>query len=124
MKAVFPSKGVIIVTKYNVNMLRDYYRNNLINSKLFAIYEQSNYFMQAGNFNYFPKKANLILYNANLLTLKKLQQVVANQINQNPELAKKVIKSQPKEQEFSDEPLDDNFVKNNPFFNTLTSTED
>lgn len=125
MKAVFPSKGVVIVTKYNVNVLRDYYRNNLINSKLFAIYEQSNYFMQAGNFNYFPKKSNLILYKSNLLTLKKLQEVIANQINQTPELAEKITaQKQETTQEFSNEPLDDNFVKNNPFFNTLTSTED
>ena len=117
MKAVFPGKGIVIVTKYNVNVLRDYYRNNLINSKLFAIYQQSDYFMQAGNFNYFPKKSNLILYKANLLTLRQLQEIVAKQVKSN------VTNNPQQEQAFSDTPLDDNYIKNNPFFKTLMSTD-
>lgn len=124
MKAVFPSKGVLIITKYNVNVLKDFYRENLINSKLFAIYQQSNYYMQCGNFNYFPKKSNLILYKANLLTLRQLQEIVAQQMKENPNAVttKRIHNSEPEEVEdddFSNEPLDDNFIKNNPFFNTL-----
>lgn len=126
MKAVFPTKGVVIVTKYNVNVLRDYYRNNLINSKLFAMYQQSNFSMQAGNFNYLPKKSNIILYKTHLLTLRQLQEVVAKQIQESQEFneePEEIVESQP-QNDFSSEPLDDNFIKNNPFFKTLMSTED
>ena len=126
MKALFPSKGVVIVTKYNVNMLKDYYKNNLINSKLFGVYQQSNYSIQVGNLKYPPKKSDIILDGANLLTLKQLQEYVLKQtsiINQNsnesPQQAKEVNTSM-----ISDKPLDDNFVKNNPFFDTLTSLND
>lgn len=131
MKAVFPSKGVVIVTKYNVNVLKDFYKNNLINSKLFALYQQADYYMQAGNFNYFPKKANIILYNAHLLTLRQLQEIVAEQTRNNYDTV--ISKSSPEkettedidqQEDFSDEPLDDNFIKNNPFFNTLTSIDE
>ena len=126
MKALFPSKGVVIVTKYNVNMLKDYYKNNLINSKLFGIYQQSNYSIQVGNLKYPPKKSDFILNGANLLTLKQLQEYVLKQtsvINNNSN------ESQEKAEEtstptISDKPLDDNFVKNNPFFDTLTSLND
>lgn len=127
MKAIFPGKGVIIVTKYNVNVLKDFYKNNLINSKLFGIYEQSNYYLQVGNFNYFPKKSNLVLEDAHLLTLKQLQELIAKQMKENPNSLKdksssdNKIKISDNTKDFSDKPLDDNFVKNNPFFSTLTS---
>lgn len=130
MKAVFPSKGVVIVTKYNVDVLKNFYKNNLINSKLFSIYQQSDYSIQVGNFNYLPKKSNIILDNAHLLTLRQLQEIVAKQIKENPSAV--TIKKAPQKpsdetdesNNFSDEPLDDNFIKNNPFFSTLTSLED
>ena len=130
MKAVFPSKGVVIVTKYNVDVLKNFYKNNLINSKLFSIYQQSDYSIQVGNFNYLPKKSNIILDNAHLLTLRQLQEIVAKQIKENPGTV--TIKKAPQKpsdetvesNDFSDEPLDDNFIKNNPFFSTLTSLED
>lgn len=130
MKAVFPTKGVVIVTKYNVNVLKDFYRNNLINSKLFAIYQQSNFHMQSGNFNYFPKRSNIILYKANLLTLQQLQEVVSEQMrksNIEPTSSNTQVKETPKQepsQEFSSEPLTDNFILDNPFFKTLISTDD
>ena len=127
MKAVFPTKGALIVTKYNVNMLNDFYKNNLINSKLFAAYQQSNFYMQSGNFNYFPKKSNMIVYNAHLLTLQRLQEVIAEEMNaqkaasdtQNVESASE----EPIENTFSDEPLDDNFIQSNSFFKTLTAND-
>ena len=127
MKAVFPCKGVVIVTKYNVNVLRNFYKNNLINSKLFSIYQQSDYSIQVGNFNYLPKKSNIILDNAHLLTLRQLQEIVAKQIKGNPgavTIKKAPSKETNESDDFSDEPLDDNFIKNNPFFSTLTALED
>ena len=114
MKAVFPCAGVAIVTKYSINTLKDFYENNLINSKLFGIYQQSNYYMQAGNFNYFPKKSNIVLEQAHLLTLQKLQEVVAKQVSQS-----NTTSTHQQTPQISNEPLDDNFVKNNAFFETL-----
>ena len=118
MKALFPKKGVVIVTKYNVNVLKDYYKNNLINSKLFSIYQQSNYSMHVGNYAYLPKKSDIILNNVHLLTVTELQEYVLSQMkaNNNPVQEAQTTK-QP---EISDKPLDDNFIKDNPFFTTLT----
>ena len=104
MKAVFPSKGVVIVTKYNVDVLKNFYKNNLINSKLFSIYQQSDYSIQVGNFNYLPKKSNIILDNAHLLTLRQLQEIVAKQIKENPGTV--TIKKAP--QKPSDETVESN----------------
>lgn len=126
MKALFPKKGVVIVTKYNVNTLNDYYKNNLINSKLFGVYQQSNYSMQVGNFCYLPKKSDVILDNVNLLTLKQLQEYILQQMKESSN--EKISTDKPienvKTQQISDEPLDDDFIKNNPFFTTLTYLDD
>lgn len=125
MKAIFPKKGVLIVTKYNVSILKEFYNSNLINSKLFSIYQQYNYFIQVGNFNYFPKSSNIILDNTHLLTLLDLKKTIFEQIKNNPESVTITKDSQKNSDEnnFSNEPLDDNFIKSNPFFKTLTSLD-
>ena len=121
MKAIFPKKGVVIVTKYNVNTLKDYYKNNLINSKLFGVYQQSNYSINVGNYAYLPQKSNIILDKSHLLTITQLQEYVLSQmkIKQNSNIsennAEKVEQSSS-----SNKPLDDNFIKDNSFFTTLT----
>ena len=123
MKALFPKSGVIIVTKYNVNTLKDYYKNNLINSKLFGIYQQSNYSLQVGNFSYLPKRSEIILDDVHLLTLKQLQEYVLEQTKGSNSAAKTIPQGSknPPKAEISDKPLDDNFIKDNPFFTTLNS---
>ncbi|MBR3697708.1 MAG: hypothetical protein IKM97_05580 [Clostridia bacterium] len=129
MKAVFPTKGVIIVTKNNVRVLHDFYKEILINSKLFNIYQNSSFQLQVKNLNYLPQNSNIILSQAHLLTLQQLQQIVAKQLqenqknnsNDNSRNSNSTIRAE--EPDFTDEPLDDNFIKNNPFFQTLTYTD-
>ena len=121
MKAIFPKKGVVIVTKYNVNTLKDYYKNNLINSKLFGVYQQSNYSINVGNYAYLPQKSNIILDKSHLLTITQLQEYVLSQmkIKQNSNISEN--KAEKVEQSSSsNKPLDDNFIKDNSFFTTLT----
>lgn len=121
MKALFPKTGVVIVTKYNVNTLKDYYKNNLINSKLYGVYQQSNYSIQVGNYTYLPKKTNIILDNTHLLTLKQLQEYVLSQMkNTNTSGISVPNEEKSESSSISEEPLDDAFIKNNPFFTTLT----
>ena len=110
MKAIFPCTGTIIVTKQDVNKLRNFYTDNLENSKLFQIYNQSNYSIQIGGLTYLPKKSNLVLENVTFLTLPKLYNELSKQANINTDTFTK----QPIQ------PLDDNFILNHPFFKTLT----
>ena len=117
MKAVFPSKGVVVLTKNDVDKLHNFYKDNLINSKLFSVYEQSNYSVQVGSFSYLPKKSNIILDNANLLTLKQLYEILCKQ------LAVTSTNSDAEKNMDYTKPLDDNFILNHPFFETLKPLE-
>lgn len=111
MKVVFPCKGVLVVTKSDVDKLHNFYMDNLTNSKLFPIYNQSNYSIQVGSFNYLPKKSTIILENVHFLTLPKLHSVLESKIANIPTQS---------DNSNYDEPIDDNFILNHPFFETLT----
>lgn len=112
MKAVFPCKGVVVVTKQNVDMLTNFYEGNLINSKLFSAYSQNNLAVQVGNFNYFPQKSTIILEkNTNLLTIQELNKVLARTAEK--------PKTEPLSTKAKDVPIEDNFIKDHPFFQTL-----
>ena len=72
MKAVFPCKGTIVVTKQNVDVLSKVYQENLINSPLFMAYNQGNVDVQVGPFNYLPQNTKVVLrQNTELLTIQK-----------------------------------------------------
>lgn len=112
MKAVFPCKGVVVVTKQNVDILTNFYEGNLINSKLFSVYSQNNFAVQVGNFNYLPQNSTIILEkDANLLTIQELNKVLA-QTAEKP-------KVEPVSQTTNEVPIEDNFIKDHPFFKTL-----
>lgn len=111
MKAVFPCTGTVILTKSDVDKLKNFYLDNLQNSKLFSIYNQSNYAIQVGKLNYLPQKSNIILDNAHFLTLQKLHSVLSEKID---------TITLPNNPATYDTPIDDNFILNHPFFETLT----
>ncbi|MCX4302699.1 MAG: hypothetical protein OSJ66_01595 [Clostridia bacterium] len=112
MKAVFPCKGVVVITKQNVDMLTNFYEGNLINSKLFSAYSQNNFSVQVGSFNYFPQNSTIILEeNTNLLTIQELNKVLAQTAEQQ--------KEEHISQKTKDVPIEDNFIKDHPFFQTL-----
>lgn len=121
MKAVFPCKGVVVVTKQNVDIIANFYEGNLINSKLYQSYMQSNFAIQVGAFNYMPQNSKIILdRNANLLTIRELNQVLS-------QTAQKAVDAKPVMQntenttsvQKGDMPIEDSFVMNHPFFQTL-----
>ena len=116
MKAVFPCKGVVVVTKQNVDVLSNFYESQLINSKLFSAYSQNNFAVQVGKLNYLPKNSTIILnQDANLLTIQKLNQVlVETSKNENPKDYQGAVSNAN-----DDEPIEDNFILNHPFFETL-----
>ena len=111
MKAIFPCKGVVVVTKHNVDVLNSFYEENLINSKLFAAYNQNNFAVQVGKFNYLPQNSKIILeQNTNLLTIKSLNDVLSKTAEK-PKAEKTAINNT--------KPIEDNFIIDHPFFQTL-----
>lgn len=125
MKAIFPCKGVVIVTKHNVESIHNFYMDNLINSKLFQVYSGSNFHAQVGSFNYLPQKSTVILENANLLTIQQLHEVLkrenAKDSASNSQAAQNSENTSKNSAEATDynKPLEDNFILNHPFFETL-----
>ena len=111
MKAVFPCTGTVILTKSDVDKLHNFYLDNLKSSKLLPIYNQSNYSIQEGNLTYLPQNTNIVLENAHFLSLSELHAALSKTMNKIPEQT--IDKNN-----FS--PLDDNFILNHPFFETLT----
>lgn len=110
MKAVFPCKGVTVVTKQNVDVLTNFYKENLINSPMFATYNQGDFEVQVGKLVYLPQSAKIILSkDANLLTIQGLNTVLAKAM-------KNEVKDEVPEE---DEPLSDDTIENHPFFTTL-----
>ena len=111
MKAIFPCKGSVVVTKHNVDVINNFYEENLINSKLFSAYNQNNFAVQVGKFNYLPKNAKIVLEpNTHLLTVKALNDVLS-----------KTSQSTHTEENTVDntKPIEDNFIVDHPFFQTL-----
>ena len=124
MKAVFPCTGVVVLTKYNVDMIKNFYEGTLIDSQLFASYNQNNCAVQIGKLNYLPRKSKIILdENTHLLTISDLNTVVSQKI-----ASKTVEQSETpnlsQNQELNDnKPLEDIFILNHPFFETLANPE-
>lgn len=111
MKAIFPCKGVVVITKHNVDVINNFYKENLINSKLFVEYNENDFAVQVGNFNYLPKKAKIILEpNTHLLTIKELHDVLSQTANKNTSEKTSIDTTKP---------IEDNFIIDHPFFQTL-----
>lgn len=110
MKAIFPCNGTVVVTKPNVDILNNFYEENLKNSKLFAAYKQNNFVVQVGNLTYLPENSTIVLeQNTNLLDIKTLNNV----------LSKNMQNSQKPKTFDNNKPIEDNFILDHPFFQTL-----
>ena len=64
MKVVFPTEGSIIMLKQDVDTLQAFYNTNLMQSKMYSYYKDSDSLIQVGNLNYPPKEHFIVLYNA------------------------------------------------------------
>lgn len=109
MKAVFPCKGVVVVTKQNVDILSKVYQENLANSPLFSAYNQGNIDVQVRPFNYLPQNTKVVLrQNTELLTIQELNKVL-----------KETMETKQEDIEYDDTPIEDSSIMEHPFFQTL-----
>ncbi len=126
MKAVFPCKGVIVVAKQNVDILANFYEGSLVNSKIYNAYLNNNLSVQVGNLNYLPPDSKIVLSKkAKLLTIQELNAVLVssmqNQASTRPSSGETT--SKPIQQTADDTPIEDEDIKNHPFFKTLRTID-
>ena len=118
MKAVFPCKGVVVVTKQNVDIVSKVYKENLINSPLFSAYQQGNLHVQVGPFNYFPQNTKVVLrQNTELLTIQELNKALAGAIQ------KADTNEVSSSEKYDDTPIEDSSIMEHPFFQTLKQVD-
>lgn len=112
MRVVFPCKGVIILSKDDMQKLESFYKTKLMTSKLYDYYKTSDVAVQIGNFNYFPKNYSFVLKDANLLSIKKLRDALdmSSPEQETPHLEEKSIE---------ETPISDASIASHPFFQTL-----
>lgn len=118
MKAVFPCKGVVVVTKQNVDVLSKVYQENLENSPLFSAYNQGNVDVQVGPFNYLPQNTKVVLrQNTELLTIQELNKVLKET------MPKHENGKNTEEPQYDDIPIKDSSIMEHPFFQTLKQVD-
>ena len=120
LKVVFPCKGALVLLKQDLETLQAFYNTSLLTSKMADYYKSSNSMIQIGNFNYIPQKNALVLYKANLLTIKKMRKILG--IYQ--ETKKNTVLENSSAEESApinsnSTPISDNDLLSNPFFQTL-----
>ena len=112
MKAVFPCNGSVVLSKNDIESLRAFYNAKLIASKVYDLYNNSNYMIQVGNFNYIPKEFTITLNDVTLLDIIKLRDLLGlstpKTINQNSNRGTEVTS-----------PISDDTLLSHPFFQTL-----
>jgi len=84
MKVVFPTEGSIIMLKQDVDTLQAFYNTNLMQSKMYSYYKDSNTLIQVGNLNYPPKEHFIVLYNAHPLTVQEMQEILNISLGKDP----------------------------------------
>ena len=110
MKAVFPCKGVVVLTKKDIQNLELFYQSTLTTSKMSEIYHSTEYMVQVGNLNYLPPKAKIVVNEDNLLTITQLRSIMNGSTSE---------KEESKPQEKLDDALTDDDILSHPFFTTL-----
>lgn len=110
MKAVFPCKGVVVLTKKDIHILEAFYQSTLTTSKMFEIYNTTEYMVQIGNLNYLPPKASLVVNENSLLTTSKLRSIMNTSV---------VTRETSDSLEDSDNTISDDDILSHPFFKTL-----
>ena len=82
------------------------------------MYKNANTMVQVRNFNYVPKTNSLVLYNADVLTIEKMRQILGL-FKKEQDSEKEASNIQEKQLEEKDY-ISDNDLLSNPFFTTLT----
>ena len=86
MRVVFPCNGSIVLTKKDIETLKSFYETKLKTSKVYEIYNSSEYMIHVDHFNYLPQKSTIVLDEENLLTTAKLRNILKkfNNIQKSP----------------------------------------
>ena len=113
MKAVFPCKGVVVLTKKDIQSLEAFYQSTLDTSKMAEIYNNTEFMVQIGNLNYLPPEATIIINEENLLTAHQLRSIMNSSTISKPQTKT----SKPLENVEST--LSDDDILSHPFFTTL-----
>lgn len=113
MKAIFPCMGSLIMTKTDIEKLKDYYNSRQIANNTNLSIIENNFF------NYFNDDTTFILDNVTPLTVSKLKKVLGISNNNKIETnSQETIKESENIQE-DEELIDDDSIFSNPFFTTL-----
>lgn len=121
MKVVFPCSGSLVLLKQDLERLKSFYNTNLLTSKMLDTYKNTTSMIQVGNFNYIPPTNSVVLYNANVLTIKKMREILGI-FNEEQLQEDRAIEKNPNITENREdlEPIYDEDLLSNPFFTTLT----
>ena len=113
MKAIFPCIGSFIMTKNDIENLKNYYNSRQIENNTDSVITENNFF------NYFNNDTTFVLDNVTALTVSKLKKVLGisndNKIENN---SQENIKESDNIKE-DEELIDDDSIFSNPFFTTL-----
>ena len=113
MNAIFPCIGSLIMTKTDIEKLKDYYNCRQIENNTNLSIVENNFL------NYFDDNSTFILDNVTPLTVSKLKKVLGINTNNKPEnTSQENIKESENIQE-DEELIDDDSIFSNPFFTTL-----
>ena len=118
MKAVFPCNGSVVLTKTDIETLQAFYNTKLMTSKVYDIYNSSDFMIQVGNFNYIPTKFTIVLDNTKLLDIDKLRNILG--IAENPRNSS--ISSNNSQNKYEDT-IKDETILSHPFFQTLNPVD-
>lgn len=113
MKAIFPCMGSLIMTKIDIEKLKDYYDSRQISNNDDSLVISENNFL-----NYFNDDTTFILDNVTPLTVSKLKKVLGISNNKAETNSQESIKESKNIQE-DEELIDDDSIFSNPFFTTL-----
>lgn len=126
MKVVFPCKGSIVLTKSDVETLEAFYNTKLLTSKMYEMYQTSPYMLQVGNFKYLPKHYSVRLYNANLMNIRKMRELlglpITPEIDRTLSAPKTAVSRTPimnYEGNLDEQKITDESLLSHPFFQTL-----
>ena len=112
MKAIFPCFGSLIMTKNDIENIKDYYDSRQISNNDSLVISENKFF------NYFNDDTTFILDNVTPLTVSKLKKVLGISNNKVETNSQKNLKESENIHE-DEELIDDDSIFSNPFFTTL-----
>ena len=114
MKAIFPCLGSLIMTKNDIEELKNYYDSRQLEND-----DNSTIIVENNFFNYFNNNSKLILDNVTPLTVSKLKKVLGITDNTKTDNNSEEDNGKKEQLQEDEELIDDESIMSNPFFTTL-----